>query len=39
VDLVRTAFQLTVEAVEMVWYGMGRIWDDLAQMVGKLSRL
>lgn len=38
VDLIRTAFNLTVEAVEMVWYVLGRIWDDLAQMAGKLTR-
>ena len=36
-DLVRTAFQLTVEAVEMVWYVLGRVWDDLVEGAYRLT--
>ena len=37
VDLLRTVFGLTVEAVEMVWYVIGRVWDDLVEGAYRLT--
>ena len=37
VDLLRTAFNLTVEAVEMVWYVLGRVWDDVTEGVYRIT--